>query len=400
MKEYVWPMERLELEDYYDMMQNCAKCKYCQTIFPLSVTKDERFVRQCPSGEHWRFDSYYASGRLELARGILEGSLEWTDTAREILYSCTMCGACEHGCRTTQRLTPYKIIRKTKERYIQDGNPLLPAHQKMVADMKQTGNPFGAKAAIRFNWLSSELQSAGNPDVLYFAGCSTCYKQPDLGMNVINILKELDVNYTTLAENEGCCGAPYFHLGMMDDGRSMLEKNIKAIEATGVKTVIFSDALCYATFLKWEVFDLAEPEFEMQHISEFLLPLLKENKSKLKPVEATAAYHDSGFLSLHARIHQEPRECLELIPLLELKEFFRNRFNSFSAGGEPVSKAAFPEMSKTAANVRLTEAEAIGVDAVICADPHDFDNLDEHANENLQIRDFAQIILESLKGAK
>jgi len=398
-KEYVWPITRGELEDYYDLMLNCAKCKYCQTVFPLSATFDERYARQCPSGDFWRFESYYASGRLELGRGILEGSLEWNDRAREILYSCSMCGACEENCRTTQRLTPYKIIRKMRERYVQEHHPLLPVHQEVAASMSKHGNPYGVSSSKKSGWIPA---SKGRKDaaVLVFAGCTLSHKVPDKGAELAKVLEHLEVGYTTLGEEEPCCGAPLFHLGMMKEGTKHLREAIAGIEARGVRKVVFVDPLCYATFKKHFLFDLPEPRFEMQHMSEFLLPLLRDKRSSLRPVNKTAAFQDSAFLARHLRVYEEPREILRLVPGIELREFFRNRLNTYCPGSEPMARMAYPEMARAAAQDRLGEALAVGAQTVVCCDPNEFLSLSECRNPGVEIEGLWQIVSESMGGGR
>lgn len=404
MKEYVWPITRIQLEDYYDLMLNCAKCKYCQTVFPLSATLDERFAGQCPSGEFWRFESYYASGRLELARGILEGSLDWSEKAREILYSCSLCGACEENCRTTQRLTPFKIIRRMRERYVREGHPLLEAHQKIVQSMHKNHNPYGITGARKSALAPARSAKKGKQepkaDVLVFGGCTLRCQVPDRGLKVAKVLDLLKMRYTTLGEAEHCCGAPLFHLGLIDEGRKQLQQAVKAIAAKGVRKAVFVDPLCYATFKKHALFDLPEPPFQMEHLTEFLLPVLKEKRSLLRPVRKTVVYQDSAFLARHQRVYEEPREILRLIPGIELKEFFRNRLNTYCPGSEPMAKAAYPDMARAAALARLAEAQAVGAQCVVASDPHEFLSFQECGHPGVEIKGLWQLVAESMEGVK
>ena len=396
-KQYVWPIEREKLEDYYDMMQFCAKCKFCQHVFPKCLTLDARFASQCPSGEFWRFESYYASGRLELARGIVEGSLQWSDRARHILYTCTMCGACEENCKTTQRLTPLKIIRAMRERFIEDGGELLPPHKKMLEGMLKEHNPYGMPHESRFKWLTPGLLPATkNPEVVYFVGCTMCYKTPELALATSRVLTKLGVNFTVLDGDEWCCGTPLFRLGLVKEGRRSLSHCIEALEKTGASKVIFSDPGCYDTFKNASLYGLRKPTFEMQHITEFLLPIIKKRREDLHQVKGRVTYHDPSFLSRHLRIYEEPREILKMIPGIELVEMFRNRLNTFCSGGEITVKEAFPEFAISVAKTRLDEAKAIGANIIVCADPSDYRNFSD-VKSDLGIRDIMQVLLKSLE---
>ncbi len=107
-EEYCYPLLRKKLGDYYEMTWRCAKCGYCRNVLP-SDTEHERFGRQCPPGERFRYESYYASGRSEVARRVMEGKQGLTDRLRHILYTCTTCGACEEWCGATQWRQPLKL---------------------------------------------------------------------------------------------------------------------------------------------------------------------------------------------------------------------------------------------------------------------------------------------------
>ncbi|HEC93109.1 MAG TPA: (Fe-S)-binding protein [Candidatus Atribacteria bacterium] len=394
-KEYVWPIERGELEDYYDMMLACAKCKYCQNVFPC-FTQNEQFASQCPSGDYWRFEAYYASGRIEIARGIVEGSLNWSDKLRDILYSCTMCGACEENCRTTQRLTPLKIIRTMRERYIREGGELLSPHKGMVDSLLKEHNPYGKTHKSRFKWLSSDLiSSVQDSDVIYFVDCTMCYQVPHLARVTTQVLAKLGVNFTVLGNEEWCCGVPLFRLGLVEEGKKLLDHCIKAIEKTGISKVIFSDPSCYETFKNASLYGFETPSFEMQHITEFLLPILKKNKVDLHEVKGKITYHDSPFLSRHLRIYEEPREILKMIPGVELIEMYRNRLNTFDCAGEITVKEAFPEFAVETAKKRIGEAKAMGANTIVCADPNDYRNFVD-AKTDLNVMDIMEILLKSL----
>ena len=77
-EEYCYPFTRKSLEDYYEMTWRCAKCAYCRNYLP-SDTEEERFGRQCPPGERFKYESYFASGRNEIARRIVEGKQGLTE---------------------------------------------------------------------------------------------------------------------------------------------------------------------------------------------------------------------------------------------------------------------------------------------------------------------------------
>ena len=65
----------MALQDYRVDIDGCAKCGSCRIIFddpsgPLGRPR-------CPSGAKYVFDSYYAAGRMEIARGLQ--LIQWKD---------------------------------------------------------------------------------------------------------------------------------------------------------------------------------------------------------------------------------------------------------------------------------------------------------------------------------
>ena len=58
--------------------ERCIKCSTCKYSY-----KD--FEPICPSGEKFLFESYWASGRIRIIRGLLNGDLEWTDDVLHVV---------------------------------------------------------------------------------------------------------------------------------------------------------------------------------------------------------------------------------------------------------------------------------------------------------------------------
>jgi glycolate oxidase len=63
---------------------SCMRCGFCLTA--------------CPGLKCFQKESFSPRGKLALIRGILRGNLTLTDRFRDILYACTLCGACASKC--------------------------------------------------------------------------------------------------------------------------------------------------------------------------------------------------------------------------------------------------------------------------------------------------------------
>ncbi|NHJ14880.1 MAG: (Fe-S)-binding protein, partial [Candidatus Thorarchaeota archaeon] len=74
-----------------EWLHSCIRCGTCKYQFL-------EYTPSCPSGEHFGFESYFASGRIWLARGLLTSQIEWDETMLNPIFACTTCGACQVQC--------------------------------------------------------------------------------------------------------------------------------------------------------------------------------------------------------------------------------------------------------------------------------------------------------------
>ena len=82
----------IEYEEIDPYIAKCVRCGTCKAGVGFSEPS-------CPAGEHFRFETYYSSGRIWIARGLKEGVLSWEDgDLLEKLFACTLCGSCTQQC--------------------------------------------------------------------------------------------------------------------------------------------------------------------------------------------------------------------------------------------------------------------------------------------------------------
>ena len=56
-------------------------------------------MTRCPSAAKYEFDAYGAYGKMRIGHAMAEGLLDWNEKALEVMYACTLCGACDVGCK-------------------------------------------------------------------------------------------------------------------------------------------------------------------------------------------------------------------------------------------------------------------------------------------------------------
>ena len=87
----------LEREEILSAIHHCVKCKLCSIA---SFHPRAEWLPICPSGQFYGYQAFYAPGRLEIFRAILEGEItEPSDGLLNAVYACTVCGACYEKCK-------------------------------------------------------------------------------------------------------------------------------------------------------------------------------------------------------------------------------------------------------------------------------------------------------------
>lgn len=262
---------------------------------------------------------------------------------------------------------------------------ILPKHKAMCENILKEGNPFGEKQS-REEALGKKPHKA---KVGYFAGCTATYRSKETARATMSILDKLGVDYTTL--DETCCGSVMQRVGWpQEDVTKLMQKNIEAIKAMGVETLVLSCAGCYRMF-KIEYPKYVDVPFEVLHITEFLA----KQDLKLKPMSGVATYHDPCHLGRHCGVYEPPREVIAKIPGLEFREMDFNRKTSHCCGGGGGVRSAYPEESMDIAGTRLDEASF--ADVIITTCPFCVNNLDAaKGDRKVQVRDLVEIIDELL----
>jgi Fe-S oxidoreductase len=75
-------------------------------------------------------------------------------------------------------------------------------------------------------------------------------------------------------------------------------------------------------------------QFEVVHMSQYLLELISDGRLELKgEYTKKVTYHDPCYLGRHNEIYDEPREALKRVPGLELSEMPDCRVDSLCCGG-------------------------------------------------------------------
>jgi len=377
-------MELEREEEILSAIHHCVKCKLCSIA---SFHPNEEWLPLCPSGEYYGYQAFYAPGKMEIFRAILEGEItEPSEGLLNSVYACTVCGACYEKCKqiTSVELGAPDLFEAMRREMASKGW-ILDVHTSIADKIEETKNAYGEKYEYKVNAETT----AGDADVLYYIGCTARYRVPEIADAMLGIFDKLGLKYQVMGE-EWCCGSVLFRTGQVEAARELVAHNVEEIKKSGAKTVVFTCPGCLKTFKK----DYPDMGVELLHSTQFLTRLGNMN---LKKENLKAAYHDPCHLGRDLGIYEEPRAVLREVA--EVKEMKREREQAWCCGSGGGVKSAFDDFALWSAAERLKEAKEAGAEALVSACPFCKRNLKEAAEkEELEVYDVVELVNRCLEG--
>ena len=123
-----------DIQNFVYDMSRCIKCKGC-TWVDHTYMPGARFMTRCPSAAKYEFDAYGAYGKMRIGHAMAEGLLPWNERALEVIYACTLCGACDVGCKRNLDLEIELSLESLRVKAVQDGVGPMPAHKKIAENI-------------------------------------------------------------------------------------------------------------------------------------------------------------------------------------------------------------------------------------------------------------------------
>ena len=374
-------------------MYACSRCGECVDVCP--VYKETA-------------DKYTAPGfKIKKMRGLVTRKLfslsakADTESIKRItkgLYECTLCGRCWSVCPYNYDLVG--LWEKARESAFESGFGLDPLVQ-MVDAVKTEKNIFKRPHLRRTDWIKGlDIPIKEKADTIYFVGCMLSYRGAlkTAAKATATILNAAGENWTILRD-EVCCGAPLRFAGGTRHLAELMDTNIKAIESTGARKIVFSCPGCYRTF--WQDYSkILGSRVKMLHITELVDSYIREGKIKPKAkLEERMTYHDPCELARLSGVTKEPRHVFAAIAaqFIELPE---NKFNVKCCGGGGLFKAANTDKSLEIGKKRVEEAEKLGAATLVAACPSCCETLTQAAHfkkSSVKVIDFAEAVAQQIE---
>ena len=310
-------MELNKVERTARLCESCPKmCRHVCTTHKVTHSEADTPNQRCAT-------AYWA-----LQRGAF--------TPEEVPFmfeKCAVCGLCLTWCET--ELDAGDVMLAARADIVRQG--LAPETALAVnRNIQEQGNPHGELRADRFTQLEDEINSLPDrAEVLYFLGCDTAYRQPQIASAAIQVFKAAGVDFMVLKEDELCCGEPQRLLGFMDEAADTARKNVEMIEAAGVKQIVYSCPSCLRVMKEvYPQLGCPLPEdIELLHSTQFVQRLLAKGHLKLtQAVGKRMTYHDPCDLGRRQEIYEAPREIINQIPEVDFTEMYFNHQDARCCG--------------------------------------------------------------------
>lgn len=421
------------MEEYKSQIERCFRCSICKWV-PITQVRNWRFAQNCPAILKYNFHAYSGGGKIVAALGLLEKKINITDEFVDVVYRCSMGGACDIACKIIvgERMDPLEILHELRVKFFKE-NKIPERHKRLVEDVKKYDNPYREPKEERDAWamdLGIKNVTKEKAEVLYFVGCTPSYRVQSVAKNTAIILKKAGVDFGILGKNEICCGSTVYKIGDEELSEEYAKKNIETFNDLGVKTIVTQCAGCYrmlkVIYPRWEKIDA-----EVLHISEYITRLMKEGKIKLtKEVPLKVTWHDPCHLGRLGEpytpwvgketkvygqvviteprkkviygaggVYEPPRDVLRNIPGLDFVEMHRTREYSFCCAAGGGVRAAYLDLAHFAAAERLEEAKAVAAEALVTSCPFcelNFKETIEEKKEKIILFDLTELVLEAM----
>ncbi len=300
--------------------------------------------------------------------------------AEDVLWDCTMCGACVDQCPVDIEHVDHILDLRRHQVLMESAFP----HElgRAFRGMESKGNPFNLPARTRMDWaknldfdvpvIGEDVESAEDVDYLFWVGCAGASEDraKQTTAAVAELLHTAGVSFAVLGSGESCTGDPARRAGNEALFQMLASAAIDTLHDAKAQKIVVSCAHCFNTIAS--EFPQLGGRFDVIHHTQLLNRLVRDGL--LEPIAPdspaeTITYHDPCFLGRHNQVYEPPRELIGALPGLDLVEMPRSRDRAMCCGAG--GARAWMEETKgiRIADARMAEAASTGAGIVATACP-------------------------------
>jgi Fe-S oxidoreductase len=240
----------------------------------------------------------------------------------DVLWSCTMCGACVNQCPVD--IEHIDHIADMRRNQVMIATEFPPELNGLFKNIESKGNPWGMNAGDRNNWMTEvdfEVRVFGangeetipeDVDYLFWVGCAGAFE--DRAKRTTKAVAELfniaGVNFMVLGDGETCTGDPARRAGNEFLFQMQGMQNVEMLNEIKATKIVVTCPHCLNT-LNREYPQLGG-NYEVVHHTQLLNDLVKAGRlTPVKSVNEKVTYHDPCYLGRHNNVYVPPRDLIE-----------------------------------------------------------------------------------------
>lgn len=390
----------MTMKNKWDLL-TCVECGRCTQVCPANKAGKPLDPKKIITKARDVSLASVASGEQDLDLWAENPIYQATE-----LDSCTTCGACMEECPAN--IEHVNVIMEAKRYKTLTLGEIPPAAADAANKIRVNGNPWGIAQDDRFKWADGldipVIEAGKKVDYLYYVGCAGSYDAANQKVvkDTIMLLKKAGVDFAVMGKTEKCNGDPIRRFGDEYTFYEVAIENIANMNQYDFGKVVTHCPHCLHTIGK-EYAKFDDGDFETVHHTELLADLVRSGKIKpTKTVDQELTYHDPCYLGRHHGEYDAPRDILNSIPGVKLKEMedAKDRALCCGMGGgnmwyeidEGVHLA-----TKRLEDIGDTKAPKLATSCSYCLINFNSSKAQVSSTEELEIDDVASILAQSVE---